>query len=259
MPLDGYFGKILDTGIAGCPTFWAFFGKVSPNTTESITTISCSGYMQQVQANASFTLPGYQINTAALPAVDETTAAFFSNQSKSFLSGEFQRLVGEDSENFDAFFQSMVYGLDGVPAEEMAGNSTRLVEAMQHLYRVYTAQRFNLRMRIPSDGKVFTGTFVYPYCRRLHADKHHLDADSLGSVGIDVCLRGGRICTNGCADGTDEKAIEHRGSGKSSCGVGIALGVEEALVYVPAPGTELWGSRESKLNGLYDGCSFRIR
>jgi Protein of unknown function (DUF3433) len=75
----------------------------------------------------------------------------------------------------DPFFQSIIWGPDGVPADELVGvqNRAKLFNATQHMYRKYMALLIHTSMRqaIPSNASssppTYSGHLLDPSARRL--------------------------------------------------------------------------------------------
>lgn len=152
-------------------------------TDERPSVLLCKPYMQQVAANVTFSMPDFSIDLQHPPVAIESTATYFSNAAvNATLDGRFQQFVDE-SNNLTQFFSTLVHGRDGIPITELAGpsNEQRLINAVDHQYRVLMAQVYNTAMRVssspssPTSGAVYSqmlnGTLTAPNRNRIVQDR----------------------------------------------------------------------------------------
>lgn len=167
----------------GCPTFGIAFGHFDRSGTEQpiYTALGCFQYIQEVMTNVTLILPNLNIDKSRPPIPVENTAHYLSNGTANAFTRSYRpepnlansfalfqgsgAVIGDpENENLDtsldAFFNMILYGVDGIPAEELLGpqNVDRLKNATQHAYAKYMAQAISLNMRQsgsspdPSDG-----------------------------------------------------------------------------------------------------------
>ncbi|KAF2116381.1 hypothetical protein BDV96DRAFT_51302 [Lophiotrema nucula] len=150
-------------GGSPCPTGMALFGEIDgKGKPKNMTLLTCSPYIETVQANATFKLPGFDLESlVARPPVTaiESTTKYFSNDSFWNLALGTSGIHGQgvfDSVLLpvnltepsplavpDGFFQALFQGIDAVhDPRSLLGpaNSDKLIAAMEHLYRMIMAQ-----------------------------------------------------------------------------------------------------------------------
>jgi len=151
----------------GCPSLGIVSGQFSTDTPElrMFTAVGCYQYIQEVMTNVTLTLPNLSIDISRPPIPDESTAHYLSNGTANGFTHSYRpQLILEISiaifrssgasfetssrENLDTLFSMILYGVDGVPAEELLGpeNVDKLKNATQHAYALYMAQAISLNM-----------------------------------------------------------------------------------------------------------------
>ena len=176
----GYFGGIYNTNLQTlskypwCPSLAAIYGYGTPTAVENFTWIFCSTSVEQVDTEITLTLPGYSIPAAAPPRPIESTSKLLPGyaildapaqdqepwtgaNSALYTTSEvvkdpdkFLNLINmTNTLGFDDFFSALIYGRDGIPADELLGltNAPRLIAAVQHLFRVLLAQELSAIFR----------------------------------------------------------------------------------------------------------------
>ena len=145
-----------ESNAPGCPSLAFVYGLFDQQnkTTETISGMLCVQGLQHVQTNTTFVLPDMTIPMDAPPIVYEDTAVWITAEDyiESFLGpSETFRSFNTTAGTFDNFYQTVLWGTDGIPFEELLGvaNTEKLVNATQHVYRKYMAQVINNNMRVP--------------------------------------------------------------------------------------------------------------
>jgi Protein of unknown function (DUF3433) len=148
------------------------FGYVEDKQTKAFQFLLCYPYTQQLDVDLTLTLPSYSVSPALPPVAIESSARFFSNDS--FELSNIPSLAGGEKFVLENFFQILMYGKDGIPGNELLGNTTRLIEGVEHLYRVFAAQAYNKAYRGPfrsdsnsNESSILDATLFSPYRSRL--------------------------------------------------------------------------------------------
>jgi hypothetical protein len=118
------------------------FRQVKNNRTQALQYLICAPYTEQLQVNLTLMLPSYTISPNHPPVAIKSSARFFSNDS--FLPDNKFRTTTGYSWIWQSFFRALIYSKDGIPSDDLLANSTRLIEAVEHQYRVYAAQAYNI-------------------------------------------------------------------------------------------------------------------
>jgi Protein of unknown function (DUF3433) len=240
-----------------------FYGHFKENVLDNFTITSCNPFVELVNVNVTLTLPDYVISTAQPPIVFEDTARFFApvpplgNPDFSTLDTDFQVLNATDGNAFTPFFQAMVYGRDGVPAQELM-NQSRLIEASEHLYRVYKAQTMNAYYRIPAatDTEALNATYLFEQRMRL---QQNTLATRLLQCLLSVLLACGMVTYAVIWIDTKGTMRVVPRNPHSIASVACLLVESEILSEkVIPPGAEWWSDKEMKKNGLFDGWTFSL-
>ena len=147
LPINGYFNYLFVPSPVDCPPIMIFFGQVSPNKTEHFTALTCNPYLASISVNAVLSLPSFSFPSNQTPTINESSVDYYSDWFPSIvdLADGFQPL-NRSTDLFTPFFQAVVYGKDGVPAIELK-NNTKLIEALEHVYRQFAAQILNVNLR----------------------------------------------------------------------------------------------------------------
>jgi Protein of unknown function (DUF3433) len=153
-----------------CPTMMFAFGEMEGNavSTNQASVIQCRPRIEALDLNVVLSYPSLGVDLTVIPEpIGEAKqilfdASFDANSISvvptingflnlevtinSFLNLEGNGLpnVNTDSE---AFFQAMIYGLNGTSPDELATNSEALIEGVQRIYGIITAQLINLNGR----------------------------------------------------------------------------------------------------------------
>jgi hypothetical protein len=145
-----------------CPTMMFAFGKKEGNavSTNQASVIQCRPRIEAVDLNVVLSYPSLGVDLTVIPEpVEETKQilfdASFDTNSISVVPtiNNFLKLEGNGLPNVntdtdpEAFFQAMIYGLNGTSPDELATNSEALIEGVQRIYGIITAQLINLNGR----------------------------------------------------------------------------------------------------------------
>lgn len=165
---EGYFGDWLIPR-SECPSLPIVYGKASQKSLKELTILLCATYAEQLEADTTLAFPDFAVDARRPPEPVESTAQRFmvSPLGRALYSVGSSRLSVATKETYGLnwFFSLLVHGKDGVPAAEMSGpaNIERLVDAIQHLYRILLVQCFHSGRRIsrtPEDAPILNGTFT---------------------------------------------------------------------------------------------------
>ena len=145
---------------ASCPSIGFAFGRMMRannfTSTENVTGLVCVQVLQEVQVNATFLLPNFTIPDSAPPLVDEGSIRKLSYQINSTALATISEMGPTDiglgniyESGIDPFYQAMLWGAEGIPADELIGahNAERFLYATHHKYRKWMAQIINVNMR----------------------------------------------------------------------------------------------------------------
>ena len=193
----GYWTPPTWFGPTPCPTTLGIFGEVDDHGNPgNLTVLACLPYVETVQASATFQLPNFDLvpSTEKPPVVPiESSARFFNSDSYWAMNGWGATENAFDSvlatvnlstpsplSASDGFFQALFQGIDAFPdPHDLLGevNTPRLVDAVEHLYRVIMAQCLHTtqgrRLIVSAATLIDTphlepGTIISPCGKRLY-------------------------------------------------------------------------------------------
>jgi hypothetical protein len=170
-PINDYNGGIVS--VPGCPSLAFSFGYFSSNSSlnysnqdttnkDNVTTFVCSQYLEESVANVHFLLPSLSIDASRPPVFNASNSRVVSTtqfditthlsqlSSYPFYStGRPSDYSGQGGPALDTFTQIILFGTRGIPVQELMhpSNADRLIEAVQHIYRLYMAQAISANMR----------------------------------------------------------------------------------------------------------------
>ncbi|KAK2757300.1 hypothetical protein FQN54_004814 [Arachnomyces sp. PD_36] len=265
-----YFGKIDNTlrGLEGCPKMISMYGRYNGNDTSEVKAFVCSPYIEEVQVDANFTLPTFQITSAK---VDESSATIFAEGFKAQFDIEnFLVPSNRTGAVLDAFYTSLVYRLDTLTLDDFnhADQFSKIYDAAQHLYRTLAAQQMSSNLRIPAPAlspedpnnddtdTILSGTITDPTRFRLKQSlisTRVLEA-LLATMFICVCI------TFAIMKDTREVLPQNpctiAGAASLLAGSDVADS-EDGGGIIPA-GAEWWGDKELVRKGVFDGLVFSL-
>ncbi|KAE8356872.1 hypothetical protein BDV28DRAFT_41853 [Aspergillus coremiiformis] len=158
------------TNRPGCPVMIGLYGTMTnPNSTDGIHGFTCTPYVDEVNVDTKFLLPGLRIESAN---PDETSRRHFADNFTTQLDFNAflpTRTTTED-EAFDKFFSAMIQYQQTLTLSDIqqADRLPTVINATQHLYRVLMAQSLNGNSRLPPQNTtVYNGTVVDPTGVRL--------------------------------------------------------------------------------------------
>jgi len=141
----------------GCPSVAFTLGTYTLNATDTSTTtrLVCSQYFEEIPSTLTITVPGLQLDPSRPPVLHEDQAHIVSNMSWNFThifhygAGSTGQQPQQDPITLDSFFQAVVTGVNGIPITELLGpqNHDKLINAIQHVYRLFMAQVIGNDMR----------------------------------------------------------------------------------------------------------------
>jgi Protein of unknown function (DUF3433) len=240
-----------------------FYGHFTGNILDNFTITSCSPYVESVNVQVTLSLPHYVFSNAQPPRVLEETASFFApvpprgNPDFATLTTTFQLLNTTDGNAFSPFFQALVYGKDGVPAEELM-NQSRLVEASEHLFGIYKAQTMNAYYRIPSgqDTKPLSG--IYFFDQRTRLQQSEVSTRLLQGLLVLLLLCGIVAYAILWIDTKGRRRVIPRNPHSIASVACLLAGSEMVSERKIPPGAEWWSDTETKKNGLFEAGKFSL-
>lgn len=175
----------------GCPSLGFIFGyfTVGGDTNINVTALICSQLAEEIQTETHFLLPSLDLDPSNPPITDESTSKYLANQTNALpyrIQATFDSEVtayngtsafqpsGQTA--LDPFFQALLYGQEYVDPTSLVGpgNTDRLINATNHVYRRYMAQAINSNMRqnlSSADRIAVNATLINPIKSRLAQDK----------------------------------------------------------------------------------------
>ncbi|KAE8374693.1 hypothetical protein BDV26DRAFT_295753 [Aspergillus bertholletiae] len=159
--------------VSECPKMVGVYGVVNhPNSTntDGIRAFTCFPYVDEVDVDTTFTIPGYNIQSVK---PDESSRRRFADSLASQL--DFDNFLPTSSKNsayegFDNVFTAMMQDQQTLTATdlEQADRVPTVINATQHIYRVLMAQAMNGNSRLPLEKEtMYQGTVVDPTRVRL--------------------------------------------------------------------------------------------
>jgi hypothetical protein len=257
---SGYFGSSLVLGfLENCPTLALYYGHVANNEIDNFTAVLCTQYLERVQANVTFDLPGYSIPTE--PTTYENTAVNFSSFNTGFPTLQVLNVTSADDE-LDDTFNAMVYGKDGVPTNELL-NDTTLIESYTHLYRQYMAQVVSIYLRADFStlSNNATETVVNPL-QASYTNPHHyrLKQSPLSTHLLAGVVGALLVCALVVFITIDMRNVLPKPIGSIAAVASLLAGsriVDPRFGMVP-PGSEFWSDAEWEKNGVWQSEMFRM-
>ncbi|KAB8259372.1 hypothetical protein BDV32DRAFT_59412 [Aspergillus pseudonomiae] len=156
-----------------CPKMVGLYGVVNhPNSTKTdgIRGFSCFPYVDEVDVDTRFTVPGYKIQSVK---PDESSSRRFADSLASQLDFDaYLPTSGKitEYEGLDNVFLAMIQDQKTLTVTdvEQADREPAVINATQHLYRVLMAQSMNGNSRLPLEKETrYQGTVVDPTRVRL--------------------------------------------------------------------------------------------
>ncbi|KAE8394117.1 hypothetical protein BDV23DRAFT_179921 [Aspergillus alliaceus] len=155
----------------GCPSMIGLYGVLTnPNSTDGIRGFTCTPYVDVVDVDTKFALPGLKINKAK---PDESSSRRFANSDNFASQLAFNMFLPQstaEDEALDIFFAAMIKDQKTLVISdvEQADRLPAVVNATQHLYRVLMAQSLNGNSRLPPQNEtIYNGTVMDPTRVRL--------------------------------------------------------------------------------------------
>jgi Protein of unknown function (DUF3433) len=240
-----------------------FYIYLKDNVVEDFSITHCKPFVEQAKVNVTLTLPDLVFSDAQPPMVLEDTASFFApnppigNPDSSTLHTAFQTLNSSDGNAFDPFFQALVYGKDRVSAEELM-NQTRLIEASEHLYRVYKAQYLNTFYRIPAPVATEQLNATYLFEQRIRVQQSELSTRLVQGILVLLLVCGVVTYAILWIDTKGTMRIVPRNPHSIASMACLLAGSDMLSEKVIPPGAEWWSDDKSRENGLFDVWNFSL-
>ena len=238
------------------------FGQVKNNHTQALRFFVCAPYTEQLEVDLTLMLPSYSISPNHPPVAIESSARFFSNDS--FMPDNILSLAGYSPGILHGFFQALMYGKDGILGDDLLANSTRLIEAVEHQYRVFAAQIYNIAYRSPfgsgsskTESPTIDGTLVG--LSRFRLVQSNVSTRILQGLlaALFMCAVVTYAILWRSTNGT-RRILPHNSASIATMAallVGSEMLTTEKLK-IP-PGTEFMSNKEMEKSGVFDGwlCS----
>lgn len=255
----------------GCPSLAFIFGylNVGDGMETDTTALICSQLAQEVQTETHFLLPSLDLDPDNPPIPDEGTVKYLVNETSAL---PYRIQVAFDSEVtatnsthafqpsgstiLDPFFQALIYGQDSVDPASLvgSGNTDRLINATNHIYRKYMAQAFNSNMRqnLSSPDRATVDAML------VNPNRYRLAQDETSKIVLQVLLATMFVCGIAAYLLADTKRMLPH-SPTSIAGVASLLAGSELVDrhFVPK-GSEWMGDKELKTKGTFQGETFGL-
>jgi hypothetical protein len=254
-----------ESGMTPCDEFQVFlpFGYVENNRTKALHFLACAPYTEQLDVELTLMLPSYSVSPAHPPVAIESSARFFSNDS--FIPRNIPGLAGYDPDILEGFFQNLMYGKDGIPRDELLSNTTRLVEAVEHQYRIFAAQAYNIAYRTPfgsgsnrDDSPRVEATLASPSRSRLVQPDISTRILQALLATLFVCAVITYTILWRSTNGT-RRILPHN---PASIAIMATLLIDSKMLTTEKlnipPGTEFMSNREMEKSGVFDGLLFSL-
>jgi hypothetical protein len=238
-------------------------GQVENNHTQVVQFLVCAPYTEQLEVDLTLMLPSYSISPTHPPVAIESSARFFSNDS--FTPENIPSLAGYNPDIFAGFFQTLMYSKDGIPGDELLANTTRLIKAVEHQYRVFAAQVYNIDYRSPFDSGSSKTESPTINATLVSSSRSRLVQSNISTRILQGLLAVLFICaaityailwrsTNGT-----RRILPHNPASIATMAallVGSEMLTTEKL-NIP-PGTEFMSNKEMEKSGVFDGWLFSL-
>jgi Protein of unknown function (DUF3433) len=266
---SGYIGDIYPLYSDGtsehCDDFQMLlaFRQAKNNLTRTLQFLVCAPYTEQLEVDLTLMLPSYSISPTHPPVAIESRARFFSNDS--LVPNNIPSLVGDSVYTLPGFFQALMYGKDGIPGDELLANTTRLIEAVEHQYRVFAAQAYNIDYRSPFDSGSSKSESPIINATLVSSSRFRLIQSNISTRILQALLAVLFTCavityailwrsTNGT-----RRILPHNPASIATMAallVGSEMLTMEKL-NIP-PGTEFMSNKEMEKSGVFDGWLFSL-
>lgn len=256
----GHFGSMfaLDPSLyPGCPAVMVAFGHVDNNTIDEVTHLACAPYVESVQANATFKLPGWELDESEPVETANETGVFYDKDLPDFvqsLSYSFANPLAQNrsDEDLASIFPLVVHGRNGTPIAEMMGqeNIENLKRAVETTYALIMAQVLNQDRQDGGDNnEVFKGVLTDENGLRLK--------QSPISTRI---LEGLLAAMFVCAALTFALLDTRRVLPKNPCSIGAvgSLLVGSSLLASIPEGAEWMSDKQLRQKGVFEGMTFSL-
>ncbi|XHG08813.1 hypothetical protein AWENTII_011904 [Aspergillus wentii] len=264
----------------GCPSLGFTFGEFAPgsNNTTNVTTGVCDQLVEEVMTDATFLLPGLELDTAHPPVPDESTAHVLDNGRGSnthqyrpqyHISSATVYFVNDMRNYTDIFYQTVVYGLNAVPVSELMGsaNIPRLFKAINDSYSKYMALAISLNMRQAMNQTDQTNASSLAiagqnkdttYSALVVSPASRLKQDRASKIALQILLAISFLCTAiACLLAWKPVRLMHNPApiaGAASLVAGSELCTRKFL----PEGSEWMSEKEMRRQGIFSGLMFRL-
>ncbi|KAI5457685.1 hypothetical protein BGZ63DRAFT_64857 [Mariannaea sp. PMI_226] len=277
----------LNTGGFGCPTFAVTFGTARVTDVEVIGnrthwvfdhdfgTILCYQNVEEVNTNATWNLPQFDLAHAPQPIESSASLSKTSRGSERFEFAINAWLMGFSDTAFnmtlpgpdnssagyndvDTFINGLVNTKDGQPLEDLVGekNVQNLTNMSNRLYRGYMAQAISLNMRKNStqdDAKLppFKGDLAQP-------GLHRLKQNSAPKIALQVMLAIMAFCALGMALLLRTREVLPHNPCSIAGTATLLAGAEMATSRFIPPGSEWQDDRGLKHVGMFESFAYTL-
>lgn len=255
----------------GCPSLGFIFGyfTVGDDTNTNVTALICSQLVEEVQTETHFLLPSLDLDPSNPPIPDESTVKYLANQTD---ARPYRIQVAFDSEVtaynstsaflpgspavVDPFFQALLYGQEYVDPASLvgSGNTDRLINAINHIYRKYMAQALNIYMRhnLSSADRITTDAML------INPNSYRLAQDESVKIVLQVLLAVMFACGAAAYLLTDTKGVLPH-SPTSIAGLASLVAGSELVDGDLVPrGSEWMSDKELRREGVFRGKLFGL-
>lgn len=252
-----------------CPTDNMLYGKYAPdrNNTLEHHYIVCNATMEEVDVETKLQLPSLSIDTDTPPKIVESSARKpFNTNAYSFppfYSLGTDYLFSGDPKFNNAFLETLVQGVDGVPMDELL-NPDKLIERANVVYGIIVAQVLNTGARESFSDPynktylVEPATMVAPkYAGTFHDGRKYLVQNKISTRLLEAVLASMVVCALIALFAMQTKRVLPK-SPTSIASVASFLYGSNLLNSVFLPGAEWYSADELKRRGTFEGRTFSM-
>lgn len=157
-----------------CSNWTYMWGRIGPSSVEHLAFFACNASLEDVNVETTLTLPDFQFDTSHPLIPDESTARPSQVEIPFTEYAALSKVYGD--ENFDDFFQAMVYGKNGTPVTDFASadNDIAVSERIKMVQSLLMTQVLNNWTRMDTNsstaGKALPARLNFPHRLRLVQD-----------------------------------------------------------------------------------------
>ncbi|KAI9725658.1 MAG: hypothetical protein M1828_002943 [Chrysothrix sp. TS-e1954] len=251
----------------GCPSSLLWFGSMEKQKIKDFTLLECAPFIETVDVNVTFEMPGFQVSSSKPPVTIESTARPVSYDTPSVDDGmdtawgggspnEIQTGgVGEVHLEYDDFFGRIMLGKQKVDPETLLGpsNVDKLKNMTNAMYSLWMAQELNFMSRSTSGSNTGSSS---QFPANFTVTENRLVQSAVSTRVLEALL----IATWFCAVVAMVLCKTRKVLPKNPCtiaGLASLLAGSELLETIPE-GSEWCNDEELRRSGIFEGGLFRL-